>query len=144
MGIRIWGVIVLTVAVLGLGWALKHQIGVAGNLRAQLQQQKEATTAANAQVARMEAENARQNQLIIEVTNERDTARKTAQKIRTVVRTVMGASADPCVTAPVPDDVARSARAALDELWQPSAAAGKGGGTTPAAGTDARLPATGG
>lgn len=121
------------------GWALYRQIGISGELRAQLQQQVEATEAANAQVSRIEAENARRNQLIMQVTNERDEAIRKSGKIRTVARTVVAESADACIKAPVPDDVARAARGALDELWGSADTGGQGGDVIPSPGVDAGL-----
>ncbi len=144
----IWLRIGIIAALLAGAWALHHQIGVSGELREQLKQRQQQIdkglaeiAAANAQVLAIESENSRQNELIVRVTNERNRAREAERKVRDDLRSVVTASADPCVTASVPDDVARAAGVALDELWQPRAAAGARGQGDAAAGAAARLPA---
>lgn len=122
MSIRIAAVLAVLLA--ASGYALYHQIQASGELRAQLQQQVAETAAANKQVEAVEAENARQNELIVRVTDERDEAEKKSGRVRTIVRTVVAASPEPCVTAPVPADVARATTSALDCLWGSEAKCG--------------------
>lgn len=116
---------ILALLLAASGYALYHQIQSSGELRAELEQQAAETAEANRQVAAVEAENKRQNDLIVRVTNERDEAEKKSGRVRTIVRTVVAASTEPCVTAPVPADVARAAQSAINELWGAADASGK-------------------
>lgn len=137
MSTKIAAVLALLLALSGV--ALYKQIQASGELRAELQQQVEETEAANKQVQAVEAENARQNELIMQVTNERDEAEKKSGRVRTIVRTVVAESPDACIKAPVPDDVARAAQSALDSMWGATDTSGKGGDAIPSGGADAGL-----
>ena len=131
----------LLLSLAAVSWALYTQIGHTGELRERLEQRQRELEQANDQINRIEAENARQNELIVRVTNERDAARRKGQEVRTVVRTVVAASDDACIAAPVPDDVARAAQSAIDSLWLAGSAAGASGEAGATAGAAAGLPA---
>lgn len=115
MSARIAAILALLLA--ASGWALYHQIQANGEVRAELKQQAAETAEANRQVQAIEAENKRQNEIIVKVTNERDEAVKKAGKVRTVVRTVVAESDDACIKAPLPVDVARATQSAVDSMW---------------------------
>ena len=131
----------LLLSLAAVSWALYTQIGHTGELRERLEQRQRELEQANDQINRIEAENARQNELIVRVTNERDAARKKGKEVRTVVRTVVAASDDACIKAAVPGDVARSVQSSLDRLWLAGAAAGASGEAVSATGAAAGLPA---
>ncbi|MBK9427243.1 MAG: hypothetical protein IPN63_07615 [Gammaproteobacteria bacterium] len=128
-------------ALAAVSWALYTQISHTGELRERLEQRQRELEQANDQINRIEAENARQNDLIVRVTNERDVARRKGQKERDALNATVAASADACIKAAVPDDVARAAQSALDELWLAGSAAGASGEAGAATGAAAGLPA---
>ena len=131
----------LLLALAAVSWLLYTQISHTGELRERLEQRQRELEDANYNLHRIEAENARQNDLIVRVTNERDVARRKGQKERAELGATVAASDDACLKAAVPDDVARAAQSALDELWIAGSATGASGEAGAATGAAAGLSA---